>query len=462
MAEQKTVERKWANIPTKQLVNTETGQTEVFIINALGNEKVAEAGENNVWVITDKQKLLNRYNQQNPTKKLSNTKELDKEFFTSGTKQFNADRADVINKNSTDNDKTRFATKVNPVPGVTDPKTGITAGQTAPTIANSGDFTQDGLNALDELAGGKGERKYQGRKIYPKIGRQDLRYPEKMDQNQDRMQFQVIEYVAKGLGLTNATQNVSLRKNSRNTTSLATITLPMPSGGISDRNSVNWQSDNLDLITNIAGGTLKSFLDSGSGAAGATAKQDIDTLMGSDGKTGLLKDLIKAKTLESALGSNNILGRLSGLAVNPNLELLFNGPELREFSFSFKMTPRSKKEAEIVRAIIRTFKQAMSVKRSQSVLLLKSPHTFRISYKTSNEDHPYLNRFKECALTNCSVNYTPDGSYMSYNDSSPDGRSMTAYELSLNFSELEPIFDDDYDKDFDGKDEGKDFTNIGY
>ena len=136
---------------------------------------------------------------------------------------------------------------------------------------------------------------------------------------------------------------------------------------------------------------------------------------------------------------------MAGLAINSNLELLFNGPQLRDFSFSFKMTPRSKKEAQMVRSIIRTFKQAMSVKRSQSVLLLKAPHTFRISYLTSTKDHPYLNRFKECALTNCSVNYTPDGQYMSYDDSSPDGRSMTAYELSLNFSELEPIFDDDYE-----------------
>jgi hypothetical protein len=109
------------------------------------------------------------------------------------------------------------------------------------------------------------------------------------------------------------------------------------------------------------------------------------------------------------------------------------------------MTPRSKKEAQMVRSIIRTFKQAMSVKRSQSVLLLKSPHTFRISYLTSTKDHPYLNRFKECALTNCSVNYTPDNSYMSYDDSDPDGRSMTAYELTLSFNELEPIFDDDYE-----------------
>ena len=53
---------------------------------------------------------------------------------------------------------------------------------------------------------------------------------------------------------------------------------------------------------------------------------------------------------------------------------------------------------------------------------------------------------------------------MSYDDSSPDGRSMTAYELTLSFNELEPIFDDDYDKDFDGADKQDvlPFTNIGY
>jgi hypothetical protein len=124
------------------------------------------------------------------------------------------------------------------------------------------------------------------------------------------------------------------------------------------------------------------------------------------------------------------------------------------------MTPRSASEAKIVRNIIRTFKQAMSVKRSTSVLLLKSPHTFMIKYLTSNKEHPYLNRFKECALTNCSVNYTPDGQYMSYDASEIDERSMTAYELSLTFNELEPIFDDDYD---DNKDNASGpFKNIGY
>ena len=84
----------------------------------------------------------------------------------------------------------------------------------------------------------------------------------------------------------------------------------------------------------------------------------------------------------------------------------------------------------------------MSVKRSATSLLLKSPHTFAISYMTVGQgQHPYLNRFKECALTSCSVEYTPDGTYMTYDG--PE-KSMTAYRLSLSFQELEPIFDDEY------------------
>lgn len=104
----------------------------------------------------------------------------------------------------------------------------------------------------------------------------------------------------------------------------------------------------------------------------------------------------------------------------------------------------------MVKKIIRTFKQAMSVQRGKSSLILRTPNTFGIKYLTSNgEEHPYLTKFKECALTQCNVNYTPDGTYMTY----AGEPSMTAYELQLTFQELEPIFNDDY---------GNDYDNVGY
>ena len=319
----------------------------------------------------------------------------------------------------------------------------------SPTIPNKpaeGQLSKDDINTIKDAAG----KDYKGRQKYPGG---DLRYPEKMDTNQDCIQFKIIKYVARGLGLD---KNLGLRKDAPPAGNiLATITLPMPSGGISDRNSVSWQEGQLNPATEAVATALNSFLLGGAEAAADTAKDQFGAVFGDKSDTKLLKALIASKTIQEALGTN-VLSRQYGVVINPNLELLFDSPSLRDFSFSFKMTPRSKSEAIRVRTIIRYFKQAMSVKRSESVLLLKAPHTFRIQYKTSTEDHPYLNRFKECALTNCSVNYTPDGQYMSYNDSDPNGRSMTAYELSLNFQELEPIFDDDYD------DGNADPTNIGY
>ena len=319
----------------------------------------------------------------------------------------------------------------------------------SPTIPNKpaeGQLSKDDINTIKDAAG----KDYKGRQKYPGG---DLRYPEKMDTNQDCIQFKIIKYVSRGLGLD---KNLGLRKDAPPAGNiLATITLPMPSGGISDRNSVNWQNGDLNPAMEGVASTLNSFLLGGAEAGADKAKDQFGAFLGGESNTKLLKALITSQTIKSALGQN-VLSRQYGVVINPNLELLFDSPSLRDFSFTFKMTPRSKSEAIRVRTIIRYFKQAMSVKRSESVLLLKAPHTFRIQYKTSTEDHPYLNRFKECALTNCSVNYTPDGQYMSYNDSDPNGRSMTAYELSLNFQELEPIFDDDYD------DGNADPTNIGY
>jgi len=146
--------------------------------------------------------------------------------------------------------------------------------------------------------------------------------------------------------------------------------------------------------------------------------------------------------------------------MNPNMELLFTSPSMRNFSFAFTLAPRSKEEAKTVIRIIRFFKQGMAPIRSKSRLFLKSPHTFRLAYKhkaltgdpdrdrslianqrTNNSatDHPYLNKFKECAMSSFGVNYTPNGPYSTYEDG-----VMTAYNITMNFQEMNPIYNDDY------------------
>ena len=140
-----------------------------------------------------------------------------------------------------------------------------------------------------------------------------------------------------------------------------------------------------------------------------------------------------------------LLSRTTGMVMNPNMELLFKGPSLRPFSFKFKLAPRGQTEADNIIKIIRFFKQGGAPIRSKSNLFLKSPHVFRLTYIHRGEQgelHKKLNAFKTCALQGFGVNYTPTGNYATYQDG-----TMVAYDINMSFTEITPVFNDDYDLD---------------
>ena len=187
------------------------------------------------------------------------------------------------------------------------------------------------------------------------------------------------------------------------------------------------------------------------------AKEKIEGLAGGIGKaSGEAKVALAGILAKEATGvTGNIITRRTGAIVNPNMELLFNAPALRPFSFTYKLSPRSREESVMVRKIIRMFKQSMAVQRSQSQLFLKSPNTYKLQWLTGfsrQKEHDYLPKIKEVALQTFNVNYTPDGNYATYEDT-----SMVSYELQFGFSELEPIYNDDYTK-LDGNSD----RSIGY
>ena len=85
----------------------------------------------------------------------------------------------------------------------------------------------------------------------------------------------------------------------------------------------------------------------------------------------------------------------------------------------------------------------MAPQRSAEGLFLKTPRIFRLEYiyNDTDEQHPFLNKFKPMALTSFNVNYTPDGSYATYLDNG----SVTSYQVDMQFGELEPIYADEID-----------------
>ena len=143
---------------------------------------------------------------------------------------------------------------------------------------------------------------------------------------------------------------------------------------------------------------------------------------------------------------NQLLARGTGEILNPNMELLFSDVTIRNFRFSFKLTPRNPKEAEQVKLIIRAFKRNMSPMAQGGTLgsgsfFLKTPNVFNLRYRTGNKNHPFLNRFKQCFLSDMSVSYTGEGIYSTYEDGTP-----VSMILDLSFKETQPIYDIDYDE----------------
>lgn len=226
------------------------------------------------------------------------------------------------------------------------------------------------------------------------------------------------------------------------------ILLPIPSN-VTDSNSVSYNGGSMNSITAATlSGSLQAMQ---GGISSLNPRQTKAIFEGAVDRAGLglgsAKRLIQQQLAVSAagiFGSNvsldQLLARSEGRIFNPNMELLFDGVKLRSFNFQFKMTPRDANEAKQVKFIIKSLKRNMAPKAvDQGNLFLKTPNVFELSYMQGNNQHPFLNRFKVCALTDMKVNYTAENVYAVYDDSTP-----ISMILDLSFQELIPIYEEDY------------------
>lgn len=297
--------------------------------------------------------------------------------------------------------------------------------------------------------------------------KKDLRYPlqairDAVDENnrpmgQDFLRIQIREYKPAGKALIRDRSKDSLK--SQISKQVASITLPIPSS-IQDGNSVSYADGSLDNLTAALATYSLDFMNTtGKDKTVQEFNTELLNKMGNIGNVFTspeMKDVfLRGLAVEAAnlpgvgqITKEQLLARETGGILNPNMELLFNGVSLRSFKFSFKMTPRNKPEADEIKLIIRTLKANMAPKLASGPNVangfLKTPCVFDLIYMQGSQPHPFLHRFKMCALTDMAVNYTGEGIYATYDDATPISMIM-----DLSFKELEPIYDTDYD-DNDG------------
>jgi len=301
--------------------------------------------------------------------------------------------------------------------------------------------TADGNNKVNHSSTAKGTRK-----SFPGAnGSAPLTFPEGLGStDQDVIKFNMLEYVPKGLTTSGGSFGPSDRPKGRKI--IGSIVLPIPAG-IQDQSNVSWGPNSMNVGQMAAAGIGMELL--GDSKEKGAIDGTIDALSSNNPD---VKEAIKSALAAAATGGNPnaLLGRTTGNILNPNMELLFSAPALRPFNFNFLLSPRNTRESRTIVKILRFFKQGMAPIRSESNLFLKSPHTFQMQYlHRGSSDHKFLNKFKECALQSLGVNYTPNNNYSVYEDG-----SMQAYQMNMTFTELEPVFSDEFPSDGD--------SSVGY
>lgn len=244
-------------------------------------------------------------------------------------------------------------------------------------------------------------------------------------------------------------------------------------------------------ITNAAAGVLSGYANlTGGGGLGAAAQNAAAGMGGlnalpTTGGAKLVQMGLNAVGAQTNLNMNDILGGTAGIILNPNVELLFGGPALRNIGFRFKMAARSEKEAKDMLRICRRFQfhaharsggtsnvtatltdlfvgetttgnndergegRAVAEPLSQDEIdefsesnnFISVPNLCLFKYMTGDAENPYINQYKACALTNVDVNFTPDGSY-----STLIGGYPTSLELSITLVETKIIYQSQIDK----------------
>ena len=221
------------------------------------------------------------------------------------------------------------------------------------------------------------------------------------------------------------------------------------------------------------------------GAAGGDISRVGDRLTDMQGNIQSIVASLQTQLLNKlpGVGGNldigDITGSTQGIVLNPNAEILYDSPELREIGFTYKLVPRNVEEGEIIKEIVKAFRLAslpqwggaekgetfqLTSNNSKTITagsgagrftdgdsreeesfdffsqenFMRVPHLCKFTFMKGGNVNRNMQQFKPCAIRKVAINYTSDGTYATYHDGTP-----VATELTLNFLESKILFQSD-------------------
>lgn len=147
--------------------------------------------------------------------------------------------------------------------------------------------------------------------------------------------------------------------------------------------------------------------------------------------------------IRGMIPAGKIASGYAGMAMNPQLLVLFRGIGFRSFQYDFYFTPRNAGEAAAVRKIIRAFRFHAHPELSAGYgVFYITPSTFDIEFMHKGALNKNIHKVKTCALIRYDVDYAPFG-WSTYTDGMP-----VQTRLSLQFQELQIVTKEDIERGF--------------
>jgi len=230
-----------------------------------------------------------------------------------------------------------------------------------------------------------------------------------------------VDAIGETLGLGNissqlksAFRDFTLNRNSQQMR--VAIALFMPDGLAT---SYDQQYDELSLTSVLGGAGM--FAQAMSTENGALKAKDPFVIEAASKLAGSIPGLSSSQEL-----TNLLLFGSTGRTINPQMEMIYNSPRLRSFTFDFRLVPRNAAEADAIKGIIQNFKHfsAPEIPVGTTGRYFIPPARFEIEFYHRGAQNQYLFKTKQCVLETIGLDYAPNG-YASHYDGAPVETRLT-------------------------------------
>lgn len=200
-----------------------------------------------------------------------------------------------------------------------------------------------------------------------------------------------------------------------------------------------------------------------SNLAGSGAGKVVELLGGSAGLGDVIGGAVNdaAKNAFPADAIQTAFEQSLGSAPNPNPSVAFQGPELRQFQYTWTFFPTSSDESIRVKNIISLLKRSSLPKNtlSNSASILNYPDMVQMNFFPWDDggsgpwyhSNDSIIKMKKCVMHSVDVDYSPSNAHGFFKDNRPVGIKIT-----ISFSEIEYMLSSDWE----GESGNSDILNI--